>query len=320
MFDENFIFRTLGHFNRERIPERVVHAKGSTYYGVFRVSNENFRRYTIASVFAAPGRQTRVAVRFSTQVGERGSADTAFGEVRGFGIKFYAQDGNYDLLTINLPVFFINDPQFFPMLNHAQKRDPRSDFRSSDNMWDFFSLHTEALNGLTFLYSEYGLPDGYRHMPGFSINAFRLVNKRGRVTYARFMLLPHQGIRSLNLTETFRLAGADPDYARRDVYNAIETGAHPSWTLYAQLVRHEEATADNVFAYNPFDATKLWPLDRFPPVEVGVLTLNENVANAFAENEQLALNPANLIAGIEPSPDRLLRGRLFAYRDTQFYR
>lgn len=206
LFDENFVIRNLGHFNRERIPERVVHAKGNTYYGVFHATNPLISEYTIASVFQ-PGQRTRVAVRFSTQVSERGSADTVFGEVRGMGIKFYGEEGNYDMLCINMPVFFINDPQFFTHINHAQKRNPQSDLKDGNMMWDFFSNHVESWNALTILYSDYGLPDGYRFMPSFAINAFRLVNHQGHHVYVKFTWVPDQGIKNLNYFEALRLAG-----------------------------------------------------------------------------------------------------------------
>ncbi|XP_046920205.2 vegetative catalase [Dermatophagoides farinae] len=317
-FTESVFRRSQGHFNRERIPERVVHAKGSTYYGVFRVTNAKIAKYTKASLFDTVGKETRFAVRFSTQLGERGSADTPFGEIRGVGIKFYTEDGNYDLLFINTPVFFINDPQLFPHINHAQKRDPRTDLRDANNLWDFISRRPETLNGITFVYSDYGQPDGFRHMPAFSVNTFRFVSKDGKRFYVRYTMLPLAGIRNLRLSESFRLAGEDPDYARRDLYEAVENGQRPSWALYVQVITAQEI--DNSFTYNPFDPTKIWPIENFPLEEIGILTLDRNVENAFAENEQIALNPASLVPGIEPSPDRILLGRMFAYLDTQFYR
>ena len=207
LFEEVLARRSLGHFDRERIPERVVHAKGSTFYGNFRITNAEISRYTKASVFSSMNKQTQIAARFSTSLGERGSSDTAFGEVRGLGVKFYTDQGNYDLLCINIPVFFINDPQLFPQMTHAQKRDPRTDFRNADNLWDFFSLRPETLNGVTLLYSDYGLPDGFRHMSAFSVNAFRLTNHEDRHFYAKFIWLPQLGIRNLNLSQAIRLAG-----------------------------------------------------------------------------------------------------------------
>lgn len=196
-----------GHFNRERIPERVVHAKGFTYYGTFRVTNPYIVNYTKASVFSRLNKRTKVAVRFSTQLGEKGSSDTPFGEVRGLGVKFYTDDGIFDLLCINLPVFFINDPQMFVHLVHAQKRDPRSNLRDSNNLWDFFSLRPEALNAITFVYSDYGLPNGFRFMPAFSVNTFSMINNNGQRYFVRFMFLPLDGIQNLNRTEAFYLAG-----------------------------------------------------------------------------------------------------------------
>ncbi|KPM10505.1 catalase-like protein 4 [Sarcoptes scabiei] len=206
LIDQSIFRRSQGHFNRERIPERIVHAKGFACYGQFQVTNPEISLLTKASVFA-PGRITSLAVRFSTQLGERGSSDTPFGEVRGLGVKFYTDDGIYDLLMINLPVFFINDPQLFIHLNHAQKRDPRTDLYDSDNLWEFFSNRPEALNGMTFVYSDYGIPDGFRHMPAFSVNTFRLINHNGHQSYARFMLLPSAGIKNLNLSESISTRG-----------------------------------------------------------------------------------------------------------------
>ncbi|XP_054161354.1 catalase-like [Oppia nitens] len=307
----------MAHFDRERIPERVVHAKGSGAFGVFRVTNPQITRYTNAALFSTSGKKTEVAVRFSTVAGEKGSADTIFGDPRGFAVKFYTEEGNWDLVGNNVPIFFIRDAMQFPSLIHANKRNTATGLKDPNYLWDFNSLRPETLNLITYMFSDFGIPDGWRHMPGFSIHAFKLVNSDGKHVYAKFHWIPKQGIKNLDVDTATQLRGTDPDYARQDLYEAIANGKYPSWTLMIQVITEQEARR---FSFNPFDATKIWPIDKYPLIEVGVMTLNRNPSNFFAEVEQIALCPANLVPGIEPSPDLLLAGRLFSYGDTQRYR
>lgn len=307
----------MAHFDRERIPERVVHAHGSGAFGVFRVTHPNMRRLTKASIFERPGKETEVAVRFSTVAGEQGSADTVFGDPRGFAVKFYTDEGNWDLVGNSVPMFFIRDSKQFPSLIHANKRNPQTGIKDPNMLWDFNSLRPETLNLNTYMFSDFGIPDGWRHMPGFSIHAFKLVNSENQYVFAKFHWITNQGIKNLDVESAAQLRGTDPDYARRDLYESISNHRYPSWTLKIQVIDEAEARR---FKFNPFDATKIWSTEQYPLIEVGVMTLNRNPSNFFAEVEQLAFCPANLVPGVEPSPDLLLAGRLFSYADTQRYR
>ncbi|NWU89216.1 CATA Catalase, partial [Upupa epops] len=307
--------KDLAHFNRERIPERVMHAKGAGAFGFFEVTHD-ITKFCKAKVFEQVGKRTPVAVRFSTVVGESGSADTVR-DPRGFAVKFYTEDGNWDLLGLSSPVFSVRDPIRLPSFTHSQKRNPQTHLMDPDMMWDFLSLRPESLHHVSFLFSDRGIPDGYRHMNGYAINTFKLVNADGKGIYCKFHLKTDQGIKNLPVEEAAELASSDPDYAIRDLYNAIADENYPSWSFYIQVMTFEEAEK---FPFNPFDVTKVWPQGDYPLLPVGKLILNRNPVNYFAEVEQISFDPSNMPPGIEPSPDKVLQGRLFVYHDTQVYR
>lgn len=309
----------LQHFNRERIPERVVHAKGSGAYGTFTVTGD-ITRFTKAKLFAAVGKQTEVFMRFSTVGGERGSADTER-DPRGFAIKFYTEEGNWDLVGNNTPVFFIKDPINFPDFIHTQKRCPQTNLKSAEMMFDFWSKAPESLHQVTILFSDRGTPDGYRFMDGFGSHTYSLINGAGERVYVKWHFKTQQGIKNLPAAEAARLAGADPDYAQRDLFGAIERGEFPRWSVQVQVATEAELEAWSArTGWNPFDLTKVWPHADFPCIEVGVMELNRNSANYHAEVEQAAFSPANIVPGLGYSPDKMLQGRLFAYHDAQLYR
>jgi catalase len=306
----------LAAFDRERIPERVVHAKGAGAFGYFEVSNTDFSKYCKAKLFSQVGKRTAVAVRFSTVGGESGSADTAR-DPRGFAVKFYTEEGNWDLVGNNTPIFFIRDPILFPSFIHTQKRNPATHCKDADMMWDFISLRPETTHQVSFLFSDRGTPDGYRHMNGYGSHTFKVVNERGEPFYVKWHLKTDQGIQNLSAAEAERLSGIDPDYAIRDLFNAIAGANYPSWTFYVQIMSYAQAQA---MPFNPFDLTKVWSHADFPLLEVGRLVLDRNPANYFAEVEQLAFAPSHLVPGIEPSPDKMLQARLFSYSDTHRHR
>eukprot|EP01033_Poteriospumella_lacustris_P005438 gene5438-3877_t len=306
----------LAHFDRERIPERVVHAKGAGAFGYFEVTSPAIKQFCRAKMFETVGKRTPVAVRFSTVGGESGSADTAR-DPRGFAIKFYTEEGNWDLVGNNTPIFFIRDPILFPSFIHTQKRNPATHCKDPDMMWDFISLRPETTHQVCFLFSDRGTPDGYRHMNGYGSHTFKIVNADGQPHYVKWHFKTDQGVKNLPADVADRLAGTDPDYAIRDLYNAIANGESPSWTLYIQVMTFEQASR---VSFNPFDLTKIWPHSDFPLMEVGRMVLNRNPRNYFAEVEQLAFSPAHLVPGIEPSPDKMLQGRLFSYADTHRHR
>jgi len=309
------LFEKHAHFNRERIPERVVHAKGSAAFGSFRVTHD-ISRYTKAHVFGAVGRETPVLLRFSTVAGERGAAD-AERDVRGFAVKFYTGEGNWDLVGNNTPVFFVRDPYKFPDFIHTQKRDPRTNLRSATAMWDFWSLSPESLHQVTILMSDRGLPLSYRHLHGFGSHSFSLINAAGQRHYVKFHFKTRQGIRNWTNEEAARVVGEDRESHQRDLFEAIERGEFPRWTLKIQVMTEAQAAA---MTMDPFDLTKVWPHGDFPLIEVGVLELNRNPENYFAEVEQAGFSPANMPPGIGPSPDRMLQFRLFSYADAHRYR
>ncbi|RLN13794.1 hypothetical protein BBJ28_00023183 [Nothophytophthora sp. Chile5] len=306
----------LAHFDRERIPERVVHAKGAGAFGYFEVTHNTAPKYTSAKLFAAVGKRTPVAVRFSTVGGEQGSADTVR-DPRGFALKFYTEDGNWDLVGNNTPIFFIRDPILFPSFIHTQKRLPNTHCKDDNMMWDFFSLRPETLHQQSFLFSDRGIPDGFRFMNGYGSHTFANVNAQGETTYVKYHFKTDQGVRNLPVDEAAALASSDPDYAIRDLYDAIQRQDFPTWTLYIQTMTPEQAAAESV---NPFDVTKIWSHSAYPLQEVGRLVLNRNPKNYFAEVEQLAFSPSHMVPGIEPSPDKMLQGRLFSYPDTHRHR
>ncbi len=313
------LIEKLQHFNRERIPERVVHAKGSGAYGTFTVTHD-ISKYTKAKLFAAIGKTTEAFVRFSTVGGEKGSADTER-DPRGFATRFYTEEGNWDLVGNNTPMFFIKDPIKFPDFVHTQKRDPRTNLKSAQMMWDFWSKAPESLHQVTMLFSDRGTPDGYRHMDGFGSHTFSLINAAGERVWVKWHLKTKQGIRNLSAEEAGRLAGADPDHAQRDLFNAIAEGNFPKWDVSIQVMTDADAAArEKKTGWNPFDLTKVWPYGDVPRLPVGVLELNRNPDNYHQHVEQAAFSPANIVPGMGYSPDKMLQGRLFAYHDAQLYR
>lgn len=305
----------LAHFNRENIPERRVHAKGSGAYGVFTVKND-VTEYTEADFLSKVGTETPMFIRFSTVGGERGSADTAR-DPRGFAVKFYTDEGNFDVVGNNTPVFFIRDAIKFPDFIHTQKRDPRTNLKPTRAMWDFWSLSPESLHQVTILFSDRGIPDGYRHMHGYGSHTYSLVNKEGVRTWIKWHFRTQQGIKNIHPKDAGRLAGENPDYAQDDLYHAIESGNYPKWGVYIQVMTEEEASKREE---NPFDVTKTWSQKDYPLIEVGEFVLNRNPENYFAEVEQVAMAPSNVVPGTGLSPDRMLQGRVFAYADAQRHR
>jgi catalase len=305
----------LAHFDREVIPERRMHAKGSGAFGKFTVTRDA-AAYTKAKVFAAAGKETEVFVRFSTVAGERGAAD-AERDIRGFAIRFYTDEGNWDLVGNNTPVFFLRDPLQFPGLNHAVKRDPKTNLRSAQNNWDFWTMLPEALHQVTVVMSDRGIPDGYRHMHGFGSHTYSLYNDKNQRVWVKFHLKTQQGIRNLTDEEAEALIAKDRESSQTDLFNAIERGDFPRWTMCLQIMTEEQAARHKD---NPFDLTKVWSHKEYPLIEVGVLELNRNPENYFADVEQAAFNPANIVPGIGFSPDKMLQGRLFSYGDAQRYR
>ncbi|MCE0967425.1 catalase [Pseudomonas sp. NMI4491_12] len=315
LLDDFHLIEKLAHFNRENIPERRVHAKGSGAYGTFTV-NRDITRYTCAKLFEQVGKQTETFLRFSTVGGERGSADTER-DPRGFAVKFYTEEGNWDIVGNNTPVFFIRDPLKFPDFIHTQKRHPQSNLKNAQMMWDFWSHSPEALHQVTILFSDRGIPDGYRHMHGFGSHTYSLINAKGERTWVKWHFKTQQGIKNLAPADAARLAGTDPDYAQRDLFEAIERGDYPRWTVCIQVMSEAEAASRDE---NPFDVTKTWSQKDYPLIEVGVLELNRNPLNYFAEVEQAAFGPSNMVPGVGLSPDRMLQGRVFAYADAHRYR
>jgi catalase len=305
----------LAHFDRERIPERVVHAKGAGAFGYFEVTHD-VTRYTSAAFLSEIGKRTELFARFSTVGGEKGSADTAR-DPRGFAVKFYTEEGNYDFVGNNTPVFFIRDPLKFPDFIHTQKRNPATNLKDPDMFWDFLSLTPESVHQVTILFSDRGTPYGYRHMNGYSGHTFKWYNEEGEYFWVKLHFKTEQGIRNLMAEEAERLAGSDADFATRDLYEAIERGEHPAWTLYAQIVTPEQARD---YRFDLFDITKVLPHADFPLQPVGRMVLDRNQANYFAEVEQAGFSPGTLVPGIAVSPDKMLQGRLFSYPDTHRHR
>ena len=305
----------LAHFHREVIPERRMHAKGSGAFGTFTVTHD-IGRYTKAALFGAVGKKTEVFARFSTVAGERGAAD-AERDIRGFAVKFYTEQGNWDVVGNNTPVFFMRDPLKFPDLNHAVKRDPRTNLRSAENNWDYWTLLPEALHQVTIVMSERGIPASYRHMHGFGSHTFSFINAAGERHWVKFHFITQQGIVNLSDEEAAALIAKDRESSQRDLFEAIERGEYPRWTLKVQLMTEQQAAQAS---FNPFDLTKVWPHMDYPLHEVGVLELNRNPDNYHADVEQAAFTPANVVPGIGFSPDRMLQSRLFAYGDAQRYR
>ncbi|WP_137937901.1 catalase [Chitinivorax sp. B] len=315
LLQDVWFLEKLAHFNREVIPERRMHAKGSGAYGFFTVTHD-ITQFTRAKIFSQIGKRTELFARFTTVAGERGAAD-AERDIRGFALKFYTEEGNWDLVGNNTPVFFLRDPLKFPDLNHAVKRDPRTNMRSAKNNWDFWTSLPEALHQITIVMSDRGIPATYRHMHGFGSHTFSFINAENERFWVKFHFKSQQGIKNLSDAEAEALIGKDRESHQRDLLESIESGDFPKWTLYVQIM--SEKDADNV-PYNPFDLTKIWPHKDYPLIEVGVMELNRNPVNFHAEVEQSAFNPANVVPGIGFSPDKMLQGRLFAYADAQRYR
>lgn len=309
-----WLMEKLAHFDREVIPERRMHAKGSGAFGTFTTTHD-VSEYTKATVFDK-GKKTDVFVRFSTVAGERGAAD-AERDIRGFAIKFYTEQGNWDLVGNNTPVFFIRDALHFSDLNHVVKRDPHTNMHSTQSNWDFWSSLPEALHQVTIVMSDRGIPASYRNMHGFGSHTFSLINDKGQRFWVKFHLKTQQGIKNLTNEEAAAIIGKDRESHQRDLFEAIERKDFPRWTMYFQIMTEEQA---NNHKENPFDITKVWSHKEYPLIEVGVLELNRNPDNYFAQVEQAAFNPGHLIPGIGLSPDKLLQGRLFAYGDAQRYR
>jgi catalase len=305
----------MAHFNREVIPERRMHAKGSGAYGTFTVT-QDISKYTRARIFSEVGKQTELFARFNTVAGERGAAD-AERDIRGFSVKFYTEEGNWDLVGNNTPVFFMRDPLKFPDLNHAVKRDPRTNMRSAKNNWDFWTSLPEALHQVTVVMSDRGLPATYRHMHGFGSHTFSFINEASERFWVKFHFKSQQGIKNLTDAEAEAIIGKDRESHQRDLYESLEKRDFPKWTLKVQIMPEPDA---GKVSYNPFDLTKIWPHADYPLIEVGEMELNKNPENYFAEVEQSAFNPASIVPGIGFSPDKMLQGRLFAYGDAQRYR
>jgi catalase len=309
------LIEKMAHFNRERIPERVVHAKGSAAYGTLTVT-QDITRYTRAKLFSAVGKKTELLLRFSTVAGERGAAD-AERDVRGFAIKFYTQEGNWDLVGNNTPVFFVRDPLKFSDFIHTQKRDPKTNLRSATAMWDFWSLSPESLHQVTILFSDRGLPKNYRQMHGFGSHTYSFLNAKNERFWVKFHFKSMQGIANLTNAEAAGLVGGDRETHQRDLVEAIERADYPKWRMMVQVMPETEA---ETYHLNPFDLTKVWPHKDYPLLEVGILELNRNPQNYFAEVEQAAFAPSNIVPGIGHSPDKMLQARIFSYADAHRYR
>ncbi|MGC5614972.1 catalase [Georgenia sp. Z1491] len=308
------LVESLARFNRESVPERRPHAKGSGAFGRFEVTND-VSAYTKAAVFQ-PGARTEMLARFSTVAGELGSPDT-WRDVRGFSLRFYTTEGNYDLVGNNTPVFFVRDPMKFPHFIHSQKRLPDSGLRSNDMQWDFWTLNPESAHQVTYLMGERGLPGTWRHMNGYGSHTYQWVNESGERFWVKYHFHTNQGMEFLSNTEADELAGTDAEHHRRDLFDAIARGDHPSWKLSVQVMPYEDA---KTYRFNPFDLTKVWPHADYPLIEVGTMTLDTNPVNHHAQIEQAAFAPSNVVPGIGFSPDKMLLGRVFAYADAQRYR
>ncbi|WP_427126354.1 catalase KatA [Priestia megaterium] len=309
------LLEKLAHFNRERVPERVVHAKGAGAHGYFEVTND-VSAYTKAAFLSEVGKRTPLFVRFSTVAGENGSADTVR-DPRGFAVKFYTEEGNYDLVGNNTPVFFIRDAIKFPDFIHTQKRDPRTHLKNPTAVWDFWSLSPESLHQVSILMSDRGIPATLRHMHGFGSHTFKWVNAEGDGVWVKYHFKTEQGVKNLSPDVAAKLAGENPDYHTEDLFNAIEKGDFPSWKLYVQIMPLEDA---DTYRFDPFDVTKVWSQKDYPLIEVGRMVLDRNPENYFAEVEQATFSPGTLVPGIDVSPDKMLQGRLFAYSDAHRYR
>ena len=315
LLQDTWYLEKLAHFDREVIPERRMHAKGSGAYGTFTVTHD-ISQYTKADIFSEVGKKTEMFTRFSTVAGERGAAD-AERDIRGFAMKFYTAEGNWDLVGNNTPVFFLRDPLKFPDLNHAVKRDPKTNMRSASNNWDFWTSLPEALHQVTITMSDRGIPKSYRHMHGFGSHTFSMINAQNERFWVKFHLECQQGVENLTDAEAETMVGQCRESHQRDLFESIENDEFPSWKMFIQVMPEAEAAT---LPYNPFDLTKVWFHKDYPLVEVGIMELNRNPENYFAEVEQSAFNPASIVPGLGFSPDKMLQGRLFSYGDAQRYR
>lgn len=315
LLQDFILHEKMAHFNRERIPERVVHAKGTGAFGTFTVTHD-ITKYTKAKLFSKVGNACKILIRFSTVGGEKGSADSER-DPRGFALKFYTEDGNWDLVGNNTPVFFVKDPKKFSDFIHTQKRDPKTNLKSPTMMWDFWSLNPESLHQVLILMSDRGTPYSYRHMHGFGSHTFSMINKDNETVWVKFHFLTQTGIKNFTGPEANEMRGIDPDQAQRDLVEAIERKEFPKWDMKIQVMTQEQAKA---FPFNPFDLTKVWPHADFPLIDVGTFELNEIPKNYFAQVEQAAFAPAHVVDGISYSPDKMLQGRLLSYPDAHRYR
>lgn len=309
------LLEKLAHFNRERVPERVVHAKGAGAHGYFEVTND-LTQYTKAAFLSEVGKKTPMFIRFSTVAGELGSADTVR-DPRGFAVKFYTEEGNYDIVGNNTPVFFIRDAIKFPDFIHTQKRNPQTHLKDPNAVWDFWSLSPEALHQVTILMSDRGIPATLRHMHGFGSHTFKWTNAEGDGVWIKYHFKTEQGVKNLTADVAAKITGENPDYHTEDLFNAIEAGDFPAWKLYVQIMPLEDA---NTYRFDPFDVTKIWSQKDYPLIEVGRMVLDRNPENYFAEVEQATFSPGSLVPGVDVSPDKMLQGRLFAYADAHRYR
>ena len=315
LIQDHYLLEKLAHFNRERIPERVVHAKAAGAHGVLTITND-ITKYTKAKIFSKVGKKTEVFGRFSTVAGEKGSADTVR-DVRGFALKFYTEEGNWDLVGNNTPVFFIRDAIKFPDFIHTQKRVPQTNLRSDTMWWDFWSQVPESLHQVTILFSDRGIPKGIPFMNGYGSHTYSFINANNERFWVKFHFKTQQGIKNIIQEEADQIAGKDPDYHTRQLFEAIEKRNYPKWTFYVQIMPEDEA---ETYRWNPFDLTKVWPHADYPMIEVGVMEMNRNPQNYFAEVEQSAFSPANVVPGISFSPCKMLQARIFAYADAHRYR
>jgi len=309
------LMEKLAHFNRERIPERVVHAKGAGAHGYFKVTRD-VTKYTMAKFLSEIGKKTEVLVRFSTVGGEKGSADTAR-DPRGFAVKFYTEDGNYDMTGNNTPVFFIRDPLKFPDFIHTQKRNPATNAPDPNMFWDFLSLTPESVHQVTILFSDRGTPVGYRHMNGYSSHTFKWYNAKGEFFWVQYHFKTNQGIKNFTREEAMAMAGQDPDFATCDLHDAMARGDYPSWKVCVQIMTPAQARD---YRFDILDITKVWPHKDFPLIEIGQMVLNRNPENYFTEVEQAAFSPGNLVPGIAASPDKMLQARIHSYHDAHIHR
>ncbi|MBW4094958.1 MAG: catalase [Acidobacteria bacterium] len=311
---DHYLVEKLAQFNRERVPERVVHAKGGGAFGTFKTT-EDVSKYTKAALFQ-PGVETDMLIRFSSVAGEAGSPDT-WRDPRGFAVKFYTTEGNYDLVGNNTPVFFIRDGIKFPDFIHSQKRLPGSNLRDADMQWDFWTLSPESAHQVTWLMGDRGLPASWREMQGYGSHTYQWINAAGERFWVKYHFHSNQGANAMSNDEAEQLAGSDSDYYIRDLYENIEKGNFPSWELHIQVMPYEDA---KTYRFNPFDLTKTWSKQDYPLIHVGTMTLNKNPENYFAQIEQAAFSPSNFVPGIAASPDKMLQARIFSYADAHRYR